>query len=109
MELALNLLWALICALTLCLWAWQAYAQRQERRVLVRGTLLLVGVLVILFPYISVTDDLQATEFVEDSSYSARKSRTCAANHGWQSDAPTAFLSAVCPLVAPSGIAVESV
>lgn len=110
MELALNLVWVLICAGTLCFWARHARIQRRVHSSLVHDAVLLAGVLFILFPYISATDDLQAgTVFVEDSTFSARKSRACTATRGGHSDSPTVFVAAVCPLISPFPVAVEAV
>jgi DNA-binding NarL/FixJ family response regulator len=70
-ELALNLLWGLISALTLCLWVRHASVQRKERCVTISGAGLLVCVAFLLFPVLSTSDDLHATEFTKAAAFSA--------------------------------------
>ncbi len=108
MELALNLLWGLISALTLCQWVRHASAQRQERCVTIRGAGLLVCVAFLLFPVISASDDLHATEFIEDAAFGARKARAGAASHVFQSGGVTIFVVPVPPSVAPPAITSEA-
>jgi len=107
-ELALNLLWGLISALTLCQWVRHASAQRQARCVTIRGAGLLMCVAFLFFPVISTSDDLHATEFIEDPSFGARKARAWAPSHVFQSDGVTIFVAPVPPSVAPPAITGEA-
>jgi len=59
MELALNLFWALLAALMLCRWAQFAPGSGSTRH---RQAVALAMLVVLLFPVISVTDDLQTTQ-----------------------------------------------
>jgi len=76
MELILNLGWLLLAAACCCFW-WprrQRSGARAERRF--RGFVALGCALVVLFPIISVTDDLHAEQAVmEDSSARVSKLR----------------------------------
>ncbi len=60
MELALNLVWLLVCAFTLRWWFHQACARQIDRRAMLKGLLVLACILVLLFPVISASDDLCA-------------------------------------------------
>jgi hypothetical protein len=59
MELILNLVWALLATLMFWLWMRHAPCQRASRKM---QLVTLAVVLVILFPVISVTDDLQMAQ-----------------------------------------------
>ncbi len=59
MELALNLAWALVAIATLGVWLGFAPRAGAERRVQLTALAVLI---LILFPVISVTDDLLATQ-----------------------------------------------
>lgn len=59
MEFAFNLLWSVLAAVLIRLWLRQPQRQRSRRR---EQCLALVVCLWILFPVISLTDDLQAAQ-----------------------------------------------
>jgi len=71
MELALNLLWAAIGALAFALFAMRVASTsdpRIRRRLCRAGSLAVICIVVMLFPIISATDDLQAgTAMVEEN------------------------------------------
>ena len=72
MELALNLLWLAVSALLLA--AWLRAPSRRRLGGLTQGFMLLGCVILLLFPPISISDDLHATlDAVEEVSVSARK------------------------------------
>jgi hypothetical protein len=64
MELALNLAWMVLAALMLCLWLRFAPRTGPDRRIEDRRAqfVALAVLILILFPVISVTDDLQAIQ-----------------------------------------------
>jgi hypothetical protein len=83
MELFLNLAWALLAALMVCLWP--RFAPRtgpdgclKHRRV---QFVALAVLLLILFPVISVTDDLQATQNPAETDSSLRRDHVAAGPH----------------------------
>lgn len=59
MEILLNFAWGLVAALMLCLWVRFAPRRGADRRM---QFVALAVLLLILFPVISVTDDLQAIQ-----------------------------------------------
>ncbi|MGB8259679.1 MAG: hypothetical protein WCE75_04990 [Terracidiphilus sp.] len=78
MELALNLAWLLLAAAMLELWA--VVSARAGRRTALQLAALAV-VLVILFPVISVTDDLQAAQCAAETECCARRDHAGCAHH----------------------------
>lgn len=79
MELLLNLVWALITGV---LFVWWAFSGRGTPRAwrFTAGTLTLVGVALLLFPVISMTDDLNPSMYyAEDVSAVKRLARSTAA------------------------------
>jgi hypothetical protein len=75
MELVLNLAWALLAALMLCLWLRFApptgpNRRNPDRRMQFVG---LAVLLLILFPVISVTDDLQVSQNPAEADSSLRR------------------------------------
>jgi hypothetical protein len=73
MELFLNTVWLLLALATLAFWACQRPAQRNERS-LGQGLIVLGCVLTLLFPVISMTDDLHAQQVaMEDASATTKK------------------------------------
>ena len=82
MELFLNLAWAMLAALMFCLWL--RFAPRnapnrhmQDRRIESRQMqfVALVILVLILFPVISVTDDLQAIQNPAETDSSLRRNQ----------------------------------
>ncbi|OLB86121.1 MAG: hypothetical protein DMG86_13200 [Acidobacteria bacterium] len=108
MELALNLLWGLIFALPLCQWVRNSCAQRQERWVTIRRVGLLVCVAFLLFPVISTSDDLHATDFVEDAAFASRKARPGVSSHVLNQGGATIFVVPMSASVAPPAISSEA-
>ncbi len=94
MEISLNLLWAVLVALTLCLWAWRWRTRPDQRCGLAHGVLLLVCVLLLLFPCISISDDLHGGDMIEDPTAGGRKLRA-------QADALQHVLVAMLPASLP--------
>jgi hypothetical protein len=79
MELALNLFWVVLSLLALRHWVVRAREAGQRRSDLLRGVVVLSCILLLLFPIISVTDDLHASsELAEDWTTFARKSKAWA-------------------------------
>ncbi len=70
MELAHNLVWQLVCGLTLRRWFDQAYTRQIDRRAVLKGLLVLACILVLLFPVISASDDLCAMAAPIEDSFS---------------------------------------
>jgi len=74
MEATLNLLWFVIAVVAL--FVWRAQWLRSWRRFAPLGAVALVCALVMLFPEISITDDLNAEQAVmEESSRATTKAR----------------------------------
>jgi hypothetical protein len=79
MELALNLLWVLVSLVALRCWALRARESGEKRCDVLRGVVVLSCVLLLVFPSISITDDLHASsELAEDWTSFARKSKAWA-------------------------------
>jgi hypothetical protein len=78
MELLLNLLWVLLAALMLCLWVKMTRRSGSDRRMQLISLALL---LLLLFPVISVTDDLQAAQNPAEADCCLRRGHGCAAHH----------------------------
>jgi hypothetical protein len=78
MELLLNLVWVLLTALLVGLWMRYAHRAGADRRMqLVALTVLIL----ILFPVISVTDDLQAAQNPAETDCCLRRDHGCVAPH----------------------------
>jgi len=86
MELALNLAWAFLAAVMVCLWLRRAPRSGIDRRL---QFVALAVLLLILFPVISVTDDLQAAQNPAEADCLVRR------NHG------TTPLSLLTPVATP--------
>jgi hypothetical protein len=70
MELGLNLVWMLLAVVIVGLWLRHAPPERQGRRTQIAALAMLI---LILFPIISVSDDLQAAQnLAEDNIYLRR-------------------------------------
>ncbi len=89
MEFALNLLWLVLALLSLAFWQrFRGVAFYRQRHWWGGGLLALGCALAVLFPVISVSDDLQTAQAIlEDSSPSKRSVRSTGAdqapsNHG---------------------------
>ncbi len=80
MEILLNALWLLIAAGAVAVWGvQQAGPERGRQRALPTQLLALACTLILLFPVISLTDDLHAQQAVmEDSSRTIVKARRAA-------------------------------
>jgi len=83
MELFLNLAWVVLAVLMVCLWP--HFAPRtgrdghmQDRRL---QLVVLAVLLLILFPVISVTDDLQAVQNPAETDTSLRRDHAAASPH----------------------------
>ncbi len=80
MELGLNLLWFLIAVASFAHRQGQTFHTRGRRRPLIA----LGCALALLFPVVSITDDLHADQaIIEDSSPSKRTLKSSAANHSF--------------------------
>jgi len=78
MELVLNLGWMVLTAL-MC-WLWMRYAPREgESRSMQLVALALV--VLILFPVISVTDDIVTAQYPAETDCCQRKDHVCANAH----------------------------
>src|SRR5580658_5081040 len=78
MELVLNLAWVLMSALMFCLWLRFAARTGVDRRTQLAA---LAVLLLILFPVISVTDDLQAVQNPAETDCLLRRDHGCLAAH----------------------------
>lgn len=78
MELVLNLVWMLLAALMYCLWVRCAPRKGADRRTQLVALALVV---VILFPAISVTDDLLTAQNPAETDCRQRKDHVCANAH----------------------------
>jgi nitrate reductase NapE component len=78
MELALNLTWIVLA--TLMYWLWTRYASSEgaDRR---EQLVALVLVILILFPVISVTDDLITAQYPAETDCCQRKDHVFARTH----------------------------
>ncbi len=84
MELSLNLFWLLLVVVSVVGWRRQGSPLHRPRRTRDsrHGLIALGCVLVLLFPVISVTDDLHAEQaIIEDSNPSKRAVRHSAGDH----------------------------
>ncbi len=74
MELALNLLWLVVCVSAVRWWIREALARQMTNREALKGLVVLACALVVLFPVISASDDLCAMAApIEDSFSVVRK------------------------------------
>ena len=78
MELLLNLLWVLLAALMASLWVRFTPCGRSARRMQFIALALL---LLLLFPVISVTDDLQAAQSPAEADCCLRRDHGCTDHH----------------------------
>lgn len=78
METSLNLAWALLAVVLVRLWVRHAPRQGASRRMQIAAVLTL---LLILFPVISVTDDLQAAQNPADVEVYLRRGHTAGSQH----------------------------
>jgi hypothetical protein len=83
MELFLNLAWVLLATLMFCLWPCFAPRTGRDRRTndWRMQFVALAVMLLIVFPVISVTDDLQATQNPAETDSTARKDHIAANPH----------------------------
>lgn len=87
MEISLNLAWVLLTALMLWQWLRSAPLARADGRARARTTdrriqfVALVMLLLILFPVISVTDDLQAIQNPAETDCLQRRGHACSTPH----------------------------
>jgi hypothetical protein len=74
MELTLNLVWVVL--VTLMLWLWMHHAPREgaSRRTQIVA---LAVIVLILFPVVSVTDDLMAVQNPAETESCQRRSQMC--------------------------------
>jgi hypothetical protein len=85
MELLLNLVWVLLAVVIVRLWSCHATQRGASRRSQFAAVAMLI---LILFPVISVTDDLQATQnLTEDDVYLRRGHTTNPTQPVFSSDA----------------------
>lgn len=111
MELALNSFWLVVALVSLGLWwrfHWRPRGVGGKRPAPLRGLVALCCALFILFPVISLTDDLHAEVMaMEDSNSSKRSLRNDAGPLGPAvSGAPPALptASALAPAISPRGV-----
>jgi hypothetical protein len=78
MEMLLNFAWGLLAALMLCLWVHLAPRSSADRRM---QFVALAVLLLILFPVISVTDDLQAMQNPAETDSCQRRDHAGSAPH----------------------------
>jgi hypothetical protein len=78
MELLLNLAWVLLATLMLCHWQRSGLRTGSDRRMQIVA---LAVVLLILFPVISVTDDLQAVQNPAETNCCQRRVHGYAVAH----------------------------
>lgn len=78
MEISLNLAWALLAVALVCLWVRHAPRQGASRRMQVAAV---VTLLLILFPVVSVTDDLLAAQNPADVEIYLRRGHSVGNQH----------------------------
>jgi hypothetical protein len=78
MELFLNLAWALLALTSLCLWLRFDRREKGKRR---RAFMALAMLIVILFPVISVSDDLWSPQNPAETDASVRRDHSGTAPH----------------------------
>jgi hypothetical protein len=99
MELALNLAWVLLAALMFCLWWRYAPQTGRDRRM---QLVALAVLLLVLFPVISVTDDLQAAQNPAETNSCQRRV------HGYTGPHSNSSPIAALPLTAFAGLSLGS-
>jgi hypothetical protein len=92
MELFLNLAWVLLAALMFGLWMRFAPRNGADRRMQIVA---LAVLLVVLFPVISVTDDIQAFQNPAEADSLQRRDHACSAPHSILSHGPALPLPAL--------------
>jgi hypothetical protein len=99
MELVLNLAWMVLAALTY--WMWVGYAPRKgaDRRT---QLVALALVILILFPVISVTDDLLMAQNPAETDCCQRKDHVHANHHPLPHPAPVSALPSVAAIPSSS-------
>jgi hypothetical protein len=95
MELVLNLAWVLLAACMFGLWLRHCPRASGDRRM---QLVALAVLLLILFPVISVTDDLQAIQNAAETDCCQRRSHACSGPH------PLCASTAAMPLPAFAGV-----
>ena len=81
MELALNLLWLVISACALAYWL-RLRSEQENAPGMLRSLVVLGCAVLLLFPSISVTDDLHfSSDAVEASTFSVRKAHATSQVH----------------------------
>lgn len=75
MEVLLNIVWLALCNLALCYWL-RRWQHGNERRSMAVQLATLACVLVLLFPVISATDDLYASQVPFETTNTQKSSRT---------------------------------
>jgi hypothetical protein len=78
MELLLNSAWALVAIISLCLWLRLDCRDAAERR---RSFVVILMLVVILFPVISVSDDLWSIQNPAEENSLHRRDRLIASHH----------------------------
>jgi hypothetical protein len=78
MELILNLAWLALAAGILCLWLWLAPCVGASRQ---KQLVALAVLTVILFPVISITDDLLAAQNPAEADFNLRKDHEVSSAH----------------------------
>lgn len=78
MELVLNLAWALLAAMMVCLWTRLSPRTRVNKPM---QFVALAVLLLILFPVVSVTDDLQAAQNPAEADCLVRRDHACSTPH----------------------------
>jgi len=95
MELTLNLAWMVL--VTLMLWLWICRTPREDESRLTQFVALAV-IILILFPVISMTDDLMAAQNLAETSSCQRKDHVCAKATPMRHAAPDLSLPALAML-----------
>jgi hypothetical protein len=78
MELILNLAWALLAVLSICLWA---HVERREGTARSPQIVALLILIVILFPVISVSDDIWALQSPAEADSVQRRDHLVSPEH----------------------------
>jgi hypothetical protein len=95
MELFLNLAWVLLAALMFGLWTRFASRNGADRRM---QFVALAVLLIVLFPVISVTDDIQAFQNPAETDCLQRRDHVCSAQHSVLSHGSALLLPALAEL-----------
>jgi hypothetical protein len=97
MELLLNLAWLLLALPAFWLWRGSRYAPRDHKFTALQCLLALGGLLVILFPVVSATDDLCAMRNVMEESPASKRTIRQISNDkasAWKWQSPPALVAA---------------